>query len=97
MQTRVKLEIIIGSPHTTRITDILESLNVSGYTIIPNVRGKGSEYEADALGLNNALANDIIMCVCDAEVLEKLKTPLREAISLYGGVVLASECQWLIH
>lgn len=97
MQQRIKLEIITASLHTEHIIALLEKNGVSGYTVIPQVRGKGSEYEADGLGLNNAFTNDIVMCVCEEAVLEKLKEPLRDAVSLYGGVVIASPCGWLIH
>lgn len=97
MQNRIKLEIIIGSLHSERIIEILERNEITGYTVIPNVRGRGSEYEADGLGLNNALTNDMIISILEHEVIERIIEPLREVIALCGGIVVVSDCKWLIH
>ncbi len=97
MQNRIKLEIVVSSMHTERIVELLDKFNVEGYTIIPQVRGKGGQYETDGFGLNNAFTNDYIFCICEESFVENIKEPLRELITLYGGVVLSSDCKWLIH
>ncbi|MBU6204828.1 MAG: P-II family nitrogen regulator [Bacteroidota bacterium] len=97
MQNQIKLEIIVSSVHTERITDLLDAHQASGYTIIPQVRGKGSNYETDGFGLNNAFTNDYIICICETAFIDQIREPLREAVTLYGGVVVLSDCNWLIH
>jgi nitrogen regulatory protein PII len=97
MQNCIKLEIVISSIHTERIVELLDKHEVNGYTIIPQVRGKGGQYETDGFGLNNAFTNDYIICICEESFVKKIEEPLREVVTLYGGVVLASDCRWLIH
>lgn len=92
-----KIEIVLGSLHTESLLEILNKFGVSGYTIIPHVKGKGDRGEYDGLGLNDAFSNNYIILVVDNAMLQKLQDPIRQYLSKYGGACIISDCIWLKH
>ncbi|MFN4233672.1 MAG: P-II family nitrogen regulator [Bacteroidia bacterium] len=97
MEKMHKIEIVLGSLHTEGLIEILNKIGISGYTIIPHVKGKGDRGEYDGLGLNDAFSNNYIIVVVDSEMLQKIKDPIRNYLSKYGGACIISDCLWLKH
>ncbi len=95
MENMYKIEIVLGSLHTEALLEILNKKGISGYTIIPHVKGKGDRVEYDGLGLNDAFSNNYIIIVVDEEILQKVKEPIRNFLSKYGGACIISDCLWL--
>ncbi len=97
MEKMHKIEIVLGSLHTESLLETLNKSGISGYTIIPHVKGKGDRGEYDGLGLNDAFSNNYIICVVDYAMLQKVQEPIRNYLSKYGGACIISECLWLKH
>lgn len=97
MEKMHKIEIVLGSLHTESLLEILNKSGVSGYTIIPHVKGKGDRGEYDGLGLNDAFSNNYIIIVVDNAMFQKLQDPIRQYLSKYGGACIISDCLWLKH
>jgi nitrogen regulatory protein PII len=97
MQTVKKVEIVINSLHTESALKILESLKVSGYTVIEDTSGKGDR-GVSCSDLDCVFSSRYILTVCTDEqqlnmLLEKL-TPLLKKV---GGICLVSEAHWISH
>jgi nitrogen regulatory protein PII len=92
-----KVEIIISSLEINEVSEILDKVQVSGYTIIKNASGKG-ERGTTYNDLDREFSNSYFMTVCtneqQLEQLVKMITPLLKKV---GGVCLVTEANWLIH
>jgi nitrogen regulatory protein PII len=97
METVKKVEIVINSLHTESALKILDSLKVSGYTVIEDTSGKGDR-GVSCSDLDCVFSSRYILTVCTNEqqlemLLEKL-TPLLKKV---GGICLVSEAHWISH
>jgi nitrogen regulatory protein PII len=97
MQTVKKVEIVINSLYTESALKILETLKVSGYTVIEDTSGKGDR-GVSCSDLDCVFSSHYILTVCTDEqqlnmLLEKL-TPLLKKV---GGICLVSEAHWISH
>lgn len=97
MQEVKKVEIIISTLELDEITDILDSIKVSGYTILKNISGKGDRGDSfNDLGIE--FSNSYIMTVCTNEKqLNYLIEELLPLLKKIGGICLITDSQWIIH
>ncbi len=97
MQQVKKVEIIISTLELNEVTEILDSIKVSGYTIMKNVSGKGDR-GASYNDLGAEFSNTYIMTVCTNEKqLEGLVQELLPLLKKIGGVCLVTDSSWVIH
>jgi nitrogen regulatory protein PII len=97
MESVKKVQIITGSVYTKKVIELLEEEgSISGYSIIPNIIGKGPRGLQDGSGLHNAFNNSMILVACSEEQLNTFIEPLRKLMNKVGGVCLVDDCSWLI-
>jgi nitrogen regulatory protein PII len=97
LKTVRRIEIITPSVELRKVLEILDSLQVKGYSILRNVSGKGDRgTTACDVDLDGA-CNDYVLAVCDAEQEQQVLAAMRPILQRYGGVCLSSEAQWLLH
>jgi len=87
-----KLEIIIEALELKRVLRILDECNVRGYSILPNVMGRGSK-GADRSGgdLSNLLNNVLIVTVDEPEVIQRIAERIHPLLANYSGVMIVSD------
>lgn len=97
MQEVKKVEIIISSLELNEVIDILDTVRVSGYTILKNVSGKGDR--GDSFNdLGREFSNSYIMTVCTNE--KQLNILIDEVLPLLkkiGGICLITDSKTVIH
>ncbi len=87
-----KLEIIIESIERRKVCKLLEELNVSGYSIIDNVSGKGSHFTRNGSELSDIMKNSLIIVVETEEVVNKIIELLKkEVLNFYSGKLFLSD------
>jgi len=95
---RVKrVEIITTSLELDKVLDSLDSLNISGYSVIRNVIGKGSRGIADDDIEMSVLSNVYVLTTCPPEDVQTLVDRIRPILKKFGGVCLVSDAEWIIH
>lgn len=92
-----RIEIIIDSLDLKSCLDELESMGISGYTVIRDVVGSGDRGARSGDLLNDSMNNSYILIACELDQVEKITTLLRPKLQRYGGVCLISDAEWLIH
>jgi nitrogen regulatory protein PII len=97
MQDVKKVELIVDSFHIKDALDILDSVQVSGYTIIKETEGKGDR-GVSCSDLDCVFSSSYIMTVCTNEkqlnaLVEKV-TPLLKRV---GGICIVNDAQWVAH
>jgi len=97
MQEVKKVEIIVSSLELDEVIQILDTIKVSGYTVIKNTYGKGDR-GVSYNDLGREFSNTYIMTVCTNEKqLFYLVDELLPVLKRVGGVCLVTESQWLSH
>jgi nitrogen regulatory protein PII len=92
-----KVEIIIDAYYVGDILELIDKAEISGYTIIKDVRGKGERGLRDGMGLIDEFRNSYIMVCCTEEQVMQLADPIDKIVRKVGGIFLVSDSQWLRH
>lgn len=97
MQDVKKIEIIIDIDHLQDTLKILDYVEVSGYTVINDISGKG-ERGLSCSDLNCDLQTSYLMTVCTNEKqLNSLMEKMQPLLIKFGGVCIVNNAQWVIH
>lgn len=94
MQTHAKkrIEIMVEEPLITRVLSLLDEQDVSGYTVLPALAGRGKEgsWHRDGLvGRAGALVQ--IFCIVDESRVDAILEPLFKLVSRQIGIVSISD------
>lgn len=97
MQEVQKVEIVIDTSHIEDALNILESVFVSGYTIIKDTSGKGDRGLASS-DIDYGFSNSYIMTVCtNQKQLDNLVEKITPLLKKIGGVCLVTDAKWVNH
>jgi PII-like signaling protein len=94
MQTHAKkrIDIIVEAPLMRRILARLDQANVSGYSVLPVMAGRGRDGSWTADGqISNATQMVAIVCIADASKVDDLLTSTFGVIANQIGVVTISD------
>ncbi|MFZ4748813.1 MAG: DUF190 domain-containing protein [Sphingomonas sp.] len=94
MQTHPKkrIDLIVETPLKQRIIDCLDRANVSGYSVMPIVAGRGQDNSWTAEGqIGNSTQMVSIVCIADASKVDDLLGSLLDLISHQIGFVTISD------
>lgn len=92
-----KIEIIAGTLPIKEVIRVLESVGVSGYTVIRGVTGKGERGLRAGDELTDVLANSYVLTACPEEQAQRVVEAVRPVLQRFGGVCLVSDAQWIVH
>lgn len=97
MKSVKRLEIIVERSEQSMVLDLLASLGVDGWSVLPVRSGHGQRGERGLEGLPGAAENDLILAAVDAALLDPLLSELRPILERWGGVCLVTDALWLKH
>lgn len=97
MKAMKKVEIVVNKPYLPRILELLESMQVPGYTVIENALGLGERGLMRGDELTDTFKNSYVFTVCPPELARELAERLRPILRKYGGICLVSDVLYLIH
>ncbi|MCB1844062.1 MAG: hypothetical protein KDI09_13955 [Halioglobus sp.] len=93
-----RIEIVIEEPMAPRLVEVLERLQVSGYTALPNASGKGDRGLRRADELAGDSNNTVFIIACDdEEMVQAVVEGVRPLLSRSGGICLVSDARWVVH
>ncbi len=89
-----KVEIIVGGDQLQTVEDLLDRVKVTGYTIIPNISGKGHHgMHAGHLMYNERHSLDMIIAVVPKELVDTILAGVAPLFEHHSGVVFVSDVQ----
>ena len=97
MKNLKRIECVIDAVHVPAVVDALRAGGVDGYTVIRGASGWGDRGARQPDGVSGVFENCVVLCACDADVLEEVADKLRPILKRYGGVALISDTQSLSH
>lgn len=87
-----EIRVIVSGEHRAFVTELLDKVQVSGYTIIGNVSGKGHHGLRETHFMFNELESLVmIMTVVPEEKVEPILAGLRPLFDRYSGVMFVAD------
>ena len=95
MQThpKKKVEVIVEIAFAKRLQDTIEALGAKGYTVIPNLRGKGKWGERAKTGVFGVFETVMIVVVTGEETAHKILEAVRELTKQGIGIAYMSDVE----
>ena len=94
MKNMKKIEIIIESIYLNRLIELFDRKEITGYTIIRDVEGKGITGIKSADEITDVFSNNYVFTVCDEDKLMNIVEDIRRFIKKYGGRCIVSDVSW---
>ena len=94
MQThlKIRMEILIEAPLRSRLSALLESHEVSGYTIFPAMGGSGGMGDWSRAGMITDFGQMLLFtCILDPGKQDEILTELRDRLADHIGYVTVTE------
>lgn len=87
-----EVRVIVAGEHRPFVTELLDQVHVSGYTIIGNVSGKGHHGVREAHFMFSEQESLVmILTVVPADKVEPILAGLRPLFDRYSGVMFVSD------
>ena len=87
-----EIRVIVAGEHRPFVTDLLDRVNATGYTIIGNVSGKGHHGVREAhFMFSEQESLEIIMTVVPEEKVEPILAGLRPLFERHSGVMFVAD------
>lgn len=96
MKNMKKIEIIIESIYLNRLIELFDRKEITGYTIIRDVEGKGITGIKSADEITDVFSNNYVFTVCDEDKLMNIVEDIRAFIKKYGGRCIVSDVSWVL-
>ena len=96
MKNMKKIEIIIESIYLNRLIELFDRKEITGYTIIRDVEGKGITGIKSADEITDVFSNNYFFTVCDEDKLMNIVEDIRRFIKKYGGRCIVSDVSWVL-
>ena len=96
MKNMKKIEIIIESIYLNRLIELFDRKEITGYTIIRDVEGKGITGIKSADEITDVFSNNYVFTVCDEDKLMNIVEDIRRFIKKYGGWCIVSDVSWVL-
>ena len=87
-----EIRVIVAGEHREFVTELLDRVNATGYTIIGNVSGKGHDgvHEAHFM-FSEQESLEMIMTVVPEEKVEPIRAGLRPLFERHSGVMFVAD------
>jgi nitrogen regulatory protein PII len=87
-----ELRIVLQGEHLHFVTDLLDTIKATGYTVIHNVSGKGHHgFQSSHLTFNEMDSLVMLMTVVPEEKVEPILAGLKPIFDQYPGVLFVSD------
>lgn len=91
MEKMKKVEIVVDRIHLSTIIEIIDNSGASGYTVIPDVQGRGDRGVMSADELTDVFKNSYIFVICPDNIAASLIEAVQTALKQYGGICILSD------
>ncbi len=94
MHLKKRIEIVLEAPGLRRLTETLERLNVSGYTVLPAIAGNGRGGAWSEAGqVSDAERMVCVICIVDPAREDEIIGPVFELVKRHIGLISVSDAQ----
>ena len=91
-----RIEMVLHQDIVKEVAQKLDVLGASGYTMIPDVLGRGERGLRANIGLG-VFQYHYLLLACEDAAVEPIIEMVRPYLERFGGMGLVSDAQWVIH
>ena len=88
-----KIEIVVEAARVQKILAMLEAEGAKGYTIIPQVSGKGHRGIRDEAHVSDVFRNVLIIVIAAEDVAERIIQNAQPLLENYAGIIYVTDIQ----
>lgn len=92
-----KVEIITEKRSIGLVIEIIEKCGVTGYTLVPNVTGKGKRGVKHGDDLNDVFINGMLITVCEETIAEAIVKEIKVFLQDVSGVCFVTDVKYVVH
>ena len=93
MFPKKKVEIIVESVQMKRMLDMIEASGGKGFTVIPEVSGKGHRGVRDEAHVSDVFRNVHILVIAAEDVAKRIIQNAQPLLENYAGIIYVSDTQ----
>ncbi len=93
MHRRKKVEIVTEVIQAPRIVAMIEKAGAKGYTVIPNVSGKGRRGVRGDGDVVNVFRNALVIVITTEEIAARVVEEAHRLLENYAGIVYVSDVE----
>ncbi len=90
-----RIEMVLNQDVIEEIAQKLDTLGVSGYTVIREVLGRGERGLRSGVSLG-VFQYHLLLLACEDVQVEPITEMVRPYLKRFGGMCLVSDAQWVI-
>lgn len=88
-----RIEIVVEAARARVIIEMIEAAGAKGYTVVPNVSGKGNRGVRDEAHLSDVFRNVMIIVIAAKEIVSAIVEQSQELLKNYAGIVVVSDVE----
>lgn len=95
LHARKRIEIVVEAVHAEAVTDLLDSLGATGWTIQPVLAGKGRQGLRRGGDPGGVFDNVLVLCITSEAVATRVAEAREELLGARPAIVSISDCSVL--
>jgi len=88
-----KIEIVVEAARAKAMIATIERAGAKGYTIVPEVSGKGNRGVRDEAVLSDVFRNVLIVVIAAEEVATRIVEASNAVLEHYAGIIVVSDVE----
>jgi len=95
MHRRKRIEIVVEAVRAEAVTDLLDRLGATGWTVLPVLAGRGRQGIRRAGDPGGVDDNVLVLCIASAEVAARIVAAQAELLGARPAIVTLTDCEVL--
>lgn len=96
MKSMKKVELVIEAVYINRLLELFKKHEISGYTIIKDIEGRGGHGLKTADDVSDVFSNIYVFTVCEEEMFLSMKEEIRAFVIKYGGKCIITDAMVIL-
>ncbi|WP_439599347.1 P-II family nitrogen regulator [Falsiroseomonas sp.] len=92
MHERKRIEIVVERVRAAEVTDLLDRLGATGWTMLPVLAGRGRQGLRQGGDLSGVLDNVVILCITGEAVVARVMEAREELLGARPAIVSITDC-----
>lgn len=92
MHPRKRIEIVVEAVRAEQVTDLLDRLGATGWTVMPVLSGRGRQGLRQGGVPGGVLDNVVVLCIASAEVATRIVEAQDELLGARPAIVAIGDC-----
>lgn len=88
-----RIDIVVEAARARAIIEMIEVVGAKGYTIVPNVSGRGNRGIRDEAHLSDVFRNVLIIVIAAEEIANQIVEQSQPLLEDYAGIVVVCDVQ----